>query len=58
MEMGKFFEFFAIVPEIPCRKHHKIQEFAKIYHISAMKIKGVVSIILLKFGKDEKFILN
>jgi hypothetical protein len=34
-----FFEFFAIVPEIPCPKHHEIQEFAKNYHISTMKIK-------------------
>jgi hypothetical protein len=31
--------FFAIVPEIPNPKHHEIQEFAKNYHISAMKIK-------------------
>jgi hypothetical protein len=30
---GNFFEFFAIVPEIPSPKHHKIQEFAKNYHI-------------------------
>jgi hypothetical protein len=37
-EDGKFFEFFAIVPEIPSPKHHEIQEFAKNYHISDMKI--------------------
>jgi hypothetical protein len=37
-ENGKIFELFAIVPEIPIPKHHEIQEFAKNYHISAMKI--------------------
>jgi hypothetical protein len=31
-------EFFAIGPEIPSPKHHEIQEFAKNYHISAIKI--------------------
>jgi hypothetical protein len=39
MEMVNFFDFFAIVPEILSPKHHKIQEFARNYHISAMKIK-------------------
>jgi hypothetical protein len=29
MEMVKFFEFFAIVPEIPGLKHHEIQEFGQ-----------------------------
>jgi hypothetical protein len=38
MKMVKFFEFFTIVPEIPSPKHHEIQDFAKNYHISAMKI--------------------
>jgi hypothetical protein len=38
MKMVNNFEFFAIVPEIPSPKHHEIQEFAKNYHISAMKI--------------------
>jgi hypothetical protein len=33
-----FFLFFTIVPKIPSPKHHEIQEFAKNYHISAMKI--------------------
>jgi hypothetical protein len=37
---GKFFEFFAIVPEIPCPKHHEIQEFGQHYHISAMKFSN------------------
>jgi hypothetical protein len=35
-----FFEFFAIVPEIPSPKHHKIQECGQNYHISAMKISN------------------
>jgi hypothetical protein len=35
--MVNFFEFFAIVSEIPSPKHHEIQEFAKNCHISAMK---------------------
>jgi hypothetical protein len=35
---GDFFLFFAIVPEIPSPKHHEIQELAKNYRISAMKI--------------------
>jgi hypothetical protein len=39
MEMVKSFEFFVIVSEIPSPKHHEIQEFAKNYHISAIKIK-------------------
>jgi ABC-type anion transport system duplicated permease subunit len=33
-----FYNFFAIVREIPSPKHHEIQEFAKNYLISAMKI--------------------
>jgi hypothetical protein len=41
MEMVKAFESFVIVLEISSPKHHEIQEFAKIYHISAMKIRNV-----------------
>jgi hypothetical protein len=37
MRMVKIFEFFAIVAEILSSKHQEIQEFAKNYHISAMK---------------------
>jgi hypothetical protein len=37
--MVNLLEFSSIVPEIPGPKHHEIQEFAKNYHISAMKIK-------------------
>jgi hypothetical protein len=37
-EDGKFFEFFAFMPEILSPKHHKIQEFAKNYRISVVKI--------------------
>jgi hypothetical protein len=32
------FQFCASVPEILSFKHHKIQEFAKNYHMFAMKI--------------------
>jgi hypothetical protein len=35
-----FFEFFAIVPEIPSPKHQEIQEFGKNYHISAMELSN------------------
>jgi hypothetical protein len=44
--MVKFFEFFAIVPEIPSPKHHEIQEFANNYRISAMKINKMFFLIL------------
>jgi hypothetical protein len=40
MEMVKFFEFFAIVPEIPITKHHESQEFGQNYYISAMKFSN------------------
>jgi hypothetical protein len=33
------FQFCTSVPEIRSVKHHKIQEFPKIYHNSAMKTK-------------------
>jgi hypothetical protein len=36
--MVNFFEFFATVPAIPSPKNHEIQELAKNYQISAMKI--------------------
>jgi hypothetical protein len=38
-ENGKKNYRFAIVTDIPSSKHHEIQEFAKKYHISAMKTK-------------------
>jgi hypothetical protein len=38
---GNCFEFFAIVSETPSPKHHEIQEFAKNYRISAMRIKEI-----------------
>jgi hypothetical protein len=38
MKMVIFKKNFAIVSEIPSPKHHEIQEFAKICHVSAMKI--------------------
>jgi hypothetical protein len=41
MEMVKFVQFFAIVPEILSPKRHEIQEFAKNYHISAMKFSNL-----------------
>jgi hypothetical protein len=40
MEMVNFFEFFAIVPEIPSPKHHEIQQFGQNYHISAIKFSN------------------
>ena len=38
--MVNFFEFFAIVPEIPSPKYHEIYEFGRKYHISAMKFSN------------------
>jgi hypothetical protein len=36
---NSFFNFSPYVSEIPSPKHHEIEEIAKNYHISAMKIK-------------------
>ena len=38
--MVNFFEFFAVLLEIPSHKHRKIQEFGQNYHISAMKFSN------------------
>jgi hypothetical protein len=38
--MVNFFEFFAIVPEIPSPKHHEIHEFGRNCHTSAMKFSN------------------
>jgi hypothetical protein len=39
--------FLVIMREIPCPKHHEIQEFAKNYHFSAMKIKTTQCFLIL-----------
>jgi hypothetical protein len=52
--MVKFFEFFAIVPEIPSPKHHEIHEFGRNYHISAMKFSNFTySAALLQVHNDN-----
>jgi hypothetical protein len=42
IEMVKFFEFFAIVLQIPSPKYHEIHEFGRNYHISAMKFSNFI----------------